>query len=136
MLSSAMQHIFNILQQHWSCQSLCPHYPSVGLLVHLAFRTSTFKDFFAGAQKRKKHFLQIIELLKQTARGGERSVTPDQALPSLKETTERKRASLRKNEQTNRQSRYTVNCHWMDSKSSPARINLQPSSKSISCWQE
>lgn len=99
-----MQHIFNILQQHWSCQSLCPHYPSVGLLVHLAFRTSTFKDLFAGAQKRKKMILQIIELLKQTDRGGERSVTLDQALPSLKEAMERKRASLRKtNKQTGNQ---------------------------------
>lgn len=61
------------------------------------FQDFHFQRFLCRSSEEKKHFLQIIELLKQTARGGERSVTPDQALPSLKETTERKRASLRKN---------------------------------------
>lgn len=63
---------------------------------------SGFQDFhfqrsLCRSTKEKITILQIIELLKQTDRGGERSVTLDQALPSLTETMERKRASLRKN---------------------------------------
>lgn len=71
---------------------------------------SGFQDFhfqrsLCRSTKEKITILQIIELLKQTDRGGERSVTLDQALPSLTETMERKCASLRKktNKQTGNQ---------------------------------